>query len=131
MCEAKLTLHLVIIQHLRLNNSLRQVLQRGSEDAIMAGDTLLGRKSQTVRLAPSSNPDVSKCQGSWLADGLPGAQEPSVSTSSQDDPRRCTEQQQWDLVALKVLLADDRPGCDNGTDIYRPFLHLKQIFEEL
>ncbi len=86
----------------------------------MAGDSLLSRKSLGVRLAPSSNPDVSKCQGAWPADKSSGAEEAVANSSSHDNLRSCNEEQQWDLVALKVLLADDRPGCDSGTDLYKP-----------
>ena len=89
----------------------------------MAGDSLLSRKSLGVRLAPSSNPDVLQCQGAWPTDKSSGAEEAVASSSSHDNPRSCNEEQQWDLVALKVLLADDRPGCDSGKDLHEPLSH--------
>lgn len=84
----------------------------------MAGDSLLSRNSQGVRLAPSSNPDVVSSQSTWPADKPSSAEEAVVITSGRNGSGSCGEQQKWDLVALKVLLADEKPGCDTGTDLH-------------
>ena len=97
----------------------------------MAGDSLLSRKSLGVRLAPSSNPDVLKCQDAWPPNKSTGTEEAAASTSSHDNSTNCSEEQQWDLVALKVLLADDRPGCNSGTDLYEPLSHYINLLQTI
>lgn len=120
-----------------------QVVSDEARECIMAGDSLLCLNRHAARVEASSSEHTSPAQqppdgsrersavgsaatagaaaargdspgpsGGQLSGGCDGSSESAVMQEGSDVSPG--EDVRWDLVALKVLLADDRPGSQNG-----------------